>query len=154
MLGLGVPELLILVAVVVVLLLAVRLLGRAGRAARDRTGGTPRAGRAAPRPLTVAIPAELQSRLRALAAADQRIQAIKLLREETGLGLLEAKHAVDAIAAGTVLPTPGPAPRADLAYRARSLVSEGREADAVRLVATETGMSAPEATTFVRALTP
>ncbi len=55
-----------------------------------------------------------------LAAQDQRIQAVKMLREATGLSLLDAKNAVDAIAAGSVLPTPGK-PRADLAYRARSL---------------------------------
>jgi large subunit ribosomal protein L7/L12 len=137
MLGLGPPELLILLAVLLVLLLAVGVLGRASSSRRP-----------AP-PVTVTVPAELQSRLRAMAAADQRISAIKLLRKSTGLSLLDAKNAVDAIAAGAVLPA---ALQADLASRARSLVGAGREDEAVRLVAAETGMSVHEATTFVRAL--
>ena len=133
MLGLGPTELLILLAVAVVLLLAVRTLGRS-----DARSGRPRSGTRV---------------VSALAAADQRIQAIKELREASGLSRLDAKNAVDAIAAGAVLPTPERA-RADLAYRARSLLSAGREDEAVRLVATETGMSAPEAAAFVRALAP
>jgi ribosomal protein L7/L12 len=154
MLGLGPTELLILVVVAVVLLLAVRTLGRA-----DGRSGSPLSGKArtasAARALSTPVPAELQSRIRTLAAADQRIQAIKLLREATGLSLLDAKNAVDAIAAGNVLPAPErERERADLAYRARSLLGAGREDEAVRLVATETGMSAPEAATFVRALLP
>jgi hypothetical protein len=35
-----------------------------------------------------------------LALAGQRIDAVKLLRERTGMGLREAKDAVDAVAAG------------------------------------------------------
>lgn len=141
----GPTELLVLLVVLMGVLLAVRMRARPKDAARKRPAG---------QALSTPVPAELQSRIRTLAAADQRIQAIKLLREATGLSLLDAKNAVDAIAAGTALPTPGPAPRADLAYRARSLVSAGREDEAVRLVATETGMSAPEAAAFVRALLP
>jgi hypothetical protein len=45
-----------------------------------------------------------------------------------------------------------PAPRADLAYRARTLAAAGRESEAVLLITTETGMSAPEARTFLHAL--
>lgn len=137
MLGLGSTELLVLLAILAVILVMVRMSGRADKPPSGRAFSTP-------------VPAELQSRIRTLAAADQRIQAIKLLRQATGLGLLDAKNAVDAIAAGRVLPVSA----APLADRARSLVSAGREDEAVRLVATETGMSAPEAETFVRSLYP
>ena len=149
MLGLGPTELLVLLVILAVIVVLVRVAGREKKPKPARV-------------VTTAVPAELQSRIRTLAAAGQRIQAIKLLREATGLSLADAKKAVDAIAAGGTLPTPGPdpayrsapEPRADLAYRARSLVSAGRQDEAVRLVATETGMSAPEAETFVRALLP
>jgi large subunit ribosomal protein L7/L12 len=148
MLGLGPTELLVLLAILAVMVVMVRVAGREKKPDRPKPA----------RVVSTAVPAELQSRIRTLAAADQRIQAIKLLREATGLGLLDAKNAVDAIAAGRALPTPD-APRAtasrpDLADRARSLANAGRQDEAVRLVATETGMSAPEAETFVRALLP
>ncbi len=140
MLGLGPTELLVLLVILAVILVMVRMSGRAKKTDKPPSG----------RAFSTPVPAELQSRIRALAAADQRIQAIKLLRQATGLGLLDAKNAVDAIAAGRVLPVSA----APLADRARSLVSAGREDEAVRLVATETGMSAPEAETFVRSLYP
>jgi large subunit ribosomal protein L7/L12 len=148
----GVGEIVVLVLVVLVLLVVVRVARRPGR---DRP----------PRPVTTPVSAQLQARVRELTGAGQRIQAVKELREATGLSLLDAKNAVDAIAAGASLPVAPPAesasagsasgdPRGDLAYRARSLAGAGREADAVRLVADETGMSAPEAEAFVRALRP
>jgi hypothetical protein len=43
---------------------------------------------------------------------------------------------------------PGPA----LADRVRPLVAAGRDDEAVRLVVAETGLTAPEATAFVRSL--
>jgi len=50
-------------------------------------------------PLTsLGLPAEIEARVRELVGQDQRISAIKLLREHTGLGLKEAKDAVDALA--------------------------------------------------------
>ncbi|HEV7654455.1 MAG TPA: hypothetical protein VGP36_06930 [Mycobacteriales bacterium] len=153
----GVGEIVVLVLVVLVLLVVVRVARRPGR-------DSP------PRPVTTPVSAQLQARVRELTGAGQRIQAVKELREATGLSLLDAKNAVDAIAAGASLPVAPPAgsasagsasagsasgdPRGDLAYRARSLAGAGREADAVRLVADETGMSAPEAEAFVRALRP
>ncbi len=139
----GVAELVIVLAVLAVLLALI---------ARTRSGSRP------PRPVvlpSVPLPAELQSHLRAMTGQGQRIQAVRTLREATGLSLLDAKNVVDAIAAGRSLPTPAGdpgGPRADLAYRARTLAAAGREDEAVRVVAAETGMSAPEATAFVRAL--
>lgn len=139
--GIGPTELLILL-----LLLGIALIV-AGRVAASRRG----AARPVPAGSAVALPAELQSHLRALAVQGREIQAVKQLREATGLGLLDAKRTVDTLAAGGTLPTPS-APRADLAHRARTLAAAGREDEAVRVVATETGMSHPEATAFVRSL--
>lgn len=138
----GIWEIAILLAALGVLLLL--MSRRAGR------------GRPAPPPgmVTVTLPAALQDRIRDLCARDQRIRAVKELREATGLTLLEAKRATDAIAAGRHLPTP-PAdrrPPADLADRARALLAAGQEPQAVDLVTAETGMTPTEATTFVRSL--
>ena len=145
--GIGPTELLILL-VVFLFFLGIVLMA-AGRAA---------ARRPTPVPPPVAVPAALQTHLRALIGENKKILAIKQLREATGLSLLDAKNAVDALASGGTLPTAAPAaaptPRADLADRARSLAARGREGEAVRGVATETRMSAPEAAAFVRALLP
>jgi len=51
-----------------------------------------------PQPSLGALPAEggpWLAEVRALAASDQKIQAIKLYRERTGVGLKEAKDAVE-----------------------------------------------------------
>jgi len=48
----------------------------------------------------------LENEIRRLTAVGQKIMAIKLYREQTGLGLAEAKHAVEAIAAGAPMPHP------------------------------------------------
>lgn len=140
MLGLGVPELVILVVFLLVLVSVVRHLWPAVR--------TP-AARPVP---NVPLAPDLQSRLRMLAAQGQKIQAIKELREATGLSLLDANNTVESIAAGDARPVPGAPSRSDLAYRARTLAAAGRQDEAVRLVVTETGMGAREATVFVRAL--
>ena len=120
---------------------------------RSRSGEKPAAP---PRPV-VPLPAELQFRVRELAGRGQKIQSIKEVREKLGLSLLDAKNAVDAVADGRAVPVP-PRPvaeeRRDLADRARALAAAGRRDEAIGLVAYETGMSAPEADAFVRALLP
>jgi large subunit ribosomal protein L7/L12 len=143
----GVWEIVVIVAVVLVLLTIVRVRRRP----------------AAPPPV-IPAGADIQTRVRMLCAAGRKIQAIKEFREATGLGLADAKHAVDTIESGGSLPVPPAAPpgappgagarRPDLAARARSLAAAGRTPEAIRLIADETGMSAPEATAFLAALEP
>jgi ribosomal protein L7/L12 len=63
-------------------------------------GGTAVAGipYGTPQPSLGALPAEggpWLAEVRALAASDQKINAIKLYREKTGVGLKEAKDAVE-----------------------------------------------------------
>lgn len=107
-----------------------------------------------PPPVTVrTITPELQERARALLGQNKPIHAIKEVREATGMGLVEAKAAVDAMRTGS-LPTTdsyevgGPS----LADRTRSLRDTSDVADAIALVCAETGMSQPEAERFVHAL--
>ena len=47
-------------------------------------------------PIAVILPEPLASEVRALLAADQRIEAVRLVRRRTHLGLLPAVLAVDA----------------------------------------------------------
>ncbi|MDE3724490.1 ribosomal protein L7/L12 [Nocardiopsis sp. N85] len=85
-----------------------------------------------------------------LVRAGRKIVAIKLVRERTGLGLAEAKGVVDAIEEGRRVPVePGPGSLAD---RVRELLGRDRVADAIVLVAGETGMTEAEAARFIDAL--
>ena len=152
----GVPELLVLalgvlviVAVIIAVVLAVAAANRRGTSA------------AVVMPAGPMTPPELTGHLRDLVAQDKKIHAIKLLRERTGMGLKDAKYAVEALAAGYPVrhpalmtpPTPPAAqPQADLATRVRHLKESGQTERAVFLVRGETGMNHDEATLFVNSL--
>ncbi|GAA4190578.1 ribosomal protein L7/L12 [Microbispora amethystogenes] len=98
------------------------------------------------------VSAALLQRVRELYAENKKIEAIKLIREETGLGLKEAKDLADGIGAGRPLPVATARHGYDLAARARELKEAGRVEQAVFLVRGETGMSQSEAERFVDAL--
>jgi ribosomal protein L7/L12 len=101
----------------------------------------------------------LVARITDLCAAGRKIQAIKELRDATGLGLKDAKDLVEAIQAGH---RPAPLVQGeilaarvhtrDLADRARKLMADGQEVQAIRLVCDETGMGIADAQKFVKAL--
>lgn len=108
------------------------------------------------------IPAEVEQ-VRALTADNKLIQAVKLVRELTGVGLKEAKDTAEAIRDGryAVPPAPLANPAAasaaapggpDLASRARALKAAGQWHVASALVTAETGMAKAEADRFVAAL--
>lgn len=110
-------------------------------------------------------PEHLEEHLRTLIQQNKQIRAIKLLREQTGMGLKDAKDAIDALAAGRPIShraylwltrsghTATPAlPQADLATRARNLKEAGKTEQAVFLVRGETGWNEQEAIAFVEAL--
>lgn len=60
-------------------------------------------------------PVELEASIRALLAANQKIAAVKLYREQTGLGLAESKEAVEVCERGGPLLYPGmPGPRGSI----------------------------------------
>lgn len=89
--------------------------------------------------------------------AGETIQAIKAVREETGLGLKDAKDFVDALAASdpVALPPRG-SPAAVANFRpdaaTLALVREGRKLEAIVAVREASGMGLKEAKEFVEAL--
>jgi ribosomal protein L7/L12 len=101
----------------------------------------------APRPVRALDP-QTQARLTELVEQGNKIQAIKDLRAATGLGLKEAKDAVDAIAAGhdvsgVLLPHRDVPATAE--ERARELIAQGRRIQAIKLIREETGLGLKEA---------
>jgi hypothetical protein len=103
-------------------------------------------------------PAELHHRVQDLTAQGRAIEAIKLIRDQTGLGLADAKRYADDVAAGRAPLRPGgmqEIPRrggADLADRVRELKTAGRAEQALFLVRGETGMAEADARRFVDAI--
>ncbi|WFE38950.1 50S ribosomal protein L7/L12 [Micromonospora sp. WMMD998] len=112
-----------------------------------RAAGRPR-DLVAPDPATGGGQAEV---LR-LARAGRTVEAVKLLRQQTGLPLLEAKQAVDALRAGGTLPAApaGPAdPDGEVRAAATRLVRAGKKIHAVKLVREHTSWSLAEAKRYV-----
>ncbi|MFF5207617.1 ribosomal protein L7/L12 [Streptosporangium sp. NPDC000396] len=134
--SLGSTELFILLVVLALLIIGLVLLVRR----RPRT------------PAPRLSPLELHQQVAALAAAQEMIPAIKLVREQTGLGLAEAKRYVDDLAAGRAFAPVSPGNGADLATRVRQLKTAGRTEQAMLLVRDETGMSEPDAQRFVESI--
>jgi ribosomal protein L7/L12 len=94
--------------------------------------------------------------LRELLASGNKIQAIKLYREETGVGLAEAKNAVEEFAAGEALPAAGgdlqgriPVDDPDLVAEVTTLLQEGKGLPAIKLVRVRTGVALKEAKEIV-----
>ncbi|GAB1818481.1 hypothetical protein [Herbidospora sp. RD11066] len=134
--------LIILGAIAGIILLAVRA-----------AGGRPRAQVAYWAPGVIPQIAEpVRERVRELGAENRLVEAIKVVRQETGLGLRDAKFVTESIIAGRYLPTSteralqtGP----DLATRVRELKEAGRTEQAIFLVRGETGMNQEQAEGFV-----
>jgi large subunit ribosomal protein L7/L12 len=99
-----------------------------------------------------ALPADLQLRVRGLLALDRTNQAVREVREVTGLKLKEAKTVVDGLRPLPETPTRAVGGSPSLAERARNLRDGGDVAGAVTLVCTESGMTQREASRFVTAL--
>lgn len=87
----------------------------------------------------------------ALVRARRKIEAVKLVRERTGMGLAEAKDTVDALEEGRSVPV-APTPGHSLADRVRELLGRDRVAEAVVLVSRETGMTESESARFIGSL--
>ena len=94
-----------LIAVGILILVLIAMIARAGRRRDPLMGGQPRAYRPTkpvrepkPMPVPVAIlPAEVEREVRALLAAGRKIEAIKVARDATHLGLKETKDLVEAM---------------------------------------------------------
>lgn len=113
-------------------------------------------------PTTVSFEPDLINQVRALAATDQPIAAIKLLRQHTpGLGLAAAKLMVDRMAAAARSSSEdslnGLAPSAsrlplEVEMHARSLIAAGQKIQAIKLVRERTGCGLREAKMYVDGL--
>ena len=83
------------------------------------------------------IPMDLEEQLKELVANGNKIAAIKLYRETTGVSLSEAKEVVDTIALGSPpnLSTPGQADKPDsfLENRIKNLLAERKKIEAVKV---------------------
>ena len=101
-------------------------------------------------------PASLQKLLddiKAEIAAGNVIAAIKLYRDATGVGLAEAKEAVELIAAGKPPPS-GAAPSlsADAMQEVSALIAAGRKIEAIRVYRKPAGVELKDAKDAVDAL--
>jgi hypothetical protein len=102
--------------------------------------------------LSVSLSPPAEAEIRRLIGQNRKIQAIKVMREQTGLGLKEAKGLVEAMAAGRPVTT---APSgASLSDQVRAFENSGDHDSAVAIVRAQTGMTAPEAEAFIAALAP
>jgi len=86
-----------------------------------------------------------------LVEQDRTLEAIKRLRETTGLGLKEAKNAVDAHRRGDPRPTPGSLATSSLPPDVVDAMQRGRKIEAIRLLRDHTGMGLKEAKEAVEA---
>ena len=127
-------------------------------------------------PTTLSFDPGLINQVRALAATDQRIAAIKLLRQHTpGLGLAAAKLMVDRMAPAArpsseirapepsqqpfvenrsqddLVPSASPMPL-EVEMQARGLVSAGQKLQAIKLVRERTGYGLRDAKAYVEGL--
>ncbi|MCX8477057.1 MAG: ribosomal protein L7/L12 [Sphingomonas sp.] len=95
----------VLIAIGVLILVLIAMIARAGRRRDPLMGGQPPAYRPRkpvplpkPMPLPVAaLPVEVEAQVRALLAAGRKIEAIKIARDVTHLGLKETKDLVEAM---------------------------------------------------------
>lgn len=91
---------------------------------------------------------ETTRRVRELLRQGQKVEAVKLLRDATGMGLKEAAEEVDRLGAGEG-PVASATPRRvgydDVSDEVRRLATSGRKIEAVKLLRTEAGLGLKEA---------
>ncbi|RLQ03109.1 50S ribosomal protein L7/L12 [Micromonospora sp. BL1] len=97
-----------------------------------------------------------QAEVLRLARAGRTVEAVKVLREQTGLSLLDAKRAVDVlVSGGTWSPgPPAPGKGVDDAVRAEAarLLYRGKKIQAIKVVREHTHMSLADAKRYVEGL--
>ena len=96
------------------------------------------------------MPSSLPEDVRLAQAGGQKIEAIRLLRERTGLGLTEAKAAVES----GLVPSPvgDEVPVASLPADVRAALASGRMIEAIRLLREARGLGLKDAKTIVDAV--
>lgn len=134
----------VLVVSVVVLVLALRRSLRARRGAAAPFGPPPR---------TVPDAATVQ-RVTELVESDKRVEAIKVLRQATGLGLVEAKDRVDRWGVEDPDPVVQDVDRSALDAEIRSVVAEHGEIAGMKRLRQRTGWGLADAKAYVDRLGP
>src|SRR5689334_14494585 len=97
----------------------------------------------------------MESEVMELVLAGRKIEAVKLVRERTGLGVKEALDAVEAIAAGRRMPDVKRQRAASIGdARAEIMVlkSQGQAISAIKLIRQVTGLGLKEAKDLYEAL--
>ncbi|QDT48446.1 hypothetical protein Pan258_24880 [Symmachiella dynata] len=84
---------------------------------------------------------QIQDRVHQLVAEGNKIEAIKLYREQTGCGLVEAKNAVEALLRGETPPPVAPRPQisSSIDQDIVALLHEGRKIEAIKLYIDQVG---------------
>jgi ribosomal protein L7/L12 len=147
------------------IIIGIALLVLAGAALlmlRSSWGNFPSSSRLPPAALPPSVSAagaldtDMQRELSALVAQGRKIEAIKRVREATGLGLKEAKDYVEALAAGAPVAVPAAPPvhtsTADVEDELRALLARGQKIEAIKRVREATGLGLKEAKDYVEAL--
>jgi ribosomal protein L7/L12 len=93
------------------------------------------------------VSSELANRIRELVADGQKIEAIRVLREATGLGLAEAKHMVE-----SGMAAPPDLPDGDFERELVTLVQSGQKIEAIKRHRERTGMGLKESKDAVESL--
>ena len=96
---------------------------------------------------------DVEQQIRELTARGEKIEAIKLLREATGVGLAEAKAAIDALEAGKALPALAtkPAVPSELPADVRATAEGGDRVLAIKMLRERTGLGLAEAKEWIEA---
>src|SRR4051812_39795036 len=77
-------------------------------------------------------PAALEATVRSLLSQGRKIEAIKVYRGETGVGLAEAKNAVERLEQGKKLADQGEIPPQDLEPQLLTLLAAGQKIPAIK----------------------
>jgi len=104
---------------------------------------------------------EASTKIADLIREGRKIEAIKLLRETTGIGLKEAKEEIDRLSkdmSGQALSpalsgSGGPGPSGGLSKEVVDLAHQGQKIQAIKLLREQTGMGLKEAKEQVEAVT-
>ncbi len=100
-----------------------------------------------------ANPASLDDAIRLLLSQGQKIAAVKLFREQTGVGLAEAKNAVERIERGDGLSdNKAPVAAADPDRQILQLLAAGKKIAAIKIYREQTNVGLKEAKDAVEAL--
>lgn len=91
-----------------------------------------------------ADPADLERQIRALLDQGQMIEAIKLYRQATGLGLAEAKRAIEGLEQGNKLSIPPRKSTGDFETTVLDLLHQGKKIEAIKLYREKTGLGLKE----------